>query len=153
MTTEVTEPWTTFLAEPDAENPVLDAGEDCSVLNVDFSSIQTTSFHYDPETGLYERWSCGERLTDYKTGEVTAVKNVFVLGTTTKLYEDGVHMDISLSGGDGYYASNGKIVPIKWTTDENKMFVITQADGTELPVNVGTSYICLNLDSYEPTWE
>ena len=153
MTTEVTEPWTTFLAEPDAENPVLDAGEDCSVLNVDFSSIQRTSFHYVPETGLYERWSCGERLTDYKTGEVTAVKNVFVLGTTTRLYEDGVHMDISLSGGDGYYASNGKIVPIKWTTDENKMFVITQADGTELPVNVGTSYICLNLDSYEPTWE
>ena len=62
-------------------------------------------------------------------------------------------MDISLSGGDGYYASNGKIVPIRWTTDENYRFVITQADGTELPVNVGKSYICLNLDSYEPTWE
>ena len=81
------------------------------------------------------------------------VKNVFVLGTTTRLYEDGVHVDISLTGGDGYYASNGKIVPIQWTTDENHMFVITQPDGSELTVNPGKSYICLNLESYEPTWQ
>lgn len=62
-------------------------------------------------------------------------------------------MNISLEGGDGYYASEGKIVPIRWTTDEDHRFLITQPDGSELPVNIGTSYVCLNLDSYEPTWE
>ena len=153
METDVTEPWVSFLPTEDAENAVLAAGEDCTLLDVDFSSIQRTSFHYDESTGLYERWSCGEQLTDYKTGEVTKVKNVFVLGTTTSLYEDGVHVNISLSGGDGYYASEGKIVPITWSTDSSGRFVITQPDGSELPVNIGTSYVCLNLDSYEPTWE
>ncbi|MEA4966437.1 MAG: DUF3048 domain-containing protein [Oscillospiraceae bacterium] len=149
--TDHTTPWVNFCGESDNQPPA--GGESCTVLSVPFSSIQTSSFHYDETTGLYERWSNGERLTDYKTGDVTAVKNVFEMGTSVSLYEDGAHMNISLAGGDGYYASEGKVIPIKWTTDENHLPVFTNTDGTPLTVNAGTSYICINLASYSATWE
>lgn len=152
-TTDVTDTWVTFREDEEGANPVLESGQDCNTLYVDFSSIQETSFHYNEETGLYERWSCGEELTDYKDGEVTAVKNVFTLATTVGLYDDQVHADIGLSGGEGFYASEGKIVPIKWSTTDNYNFIITLPDGSELPANIGTSYICLHSHQYTPTWE
>lgn len=149
--TERLEPWLNFCDE--SENAPLAGGEDCSILNVPFSSIQTSSFHYDETTGLYERWSNGERLTDYKTGDVTAVKNVFQLGTSASLYEDKIHMNISLEGGDGYYASEGKVIPIKWTTNEDYVLQFINADGSPLTVNAGTSYVCINLSDYGASWE
>jgi len=150
MTTEQLDTWVGFT---DEENSALAAGEDCSVIHAKFNRDQISSFHYDAELGLYERWTRGEQVKDYKDGELTYVKNVFVLATDVGLYPDNLHADISLEGGSGYYASEGKVVPILWSTDETGMFVFTLEDGSELPVNVGKSYICLHSDDYETTWE
>lgn len=151
METTLLEPWFNFCEEGANQPP--EGGEDCSVLNVKFSGNNSNAFHYNAETGLYERWTYGEARTDYKTGAVTAVKNVFVFGTTVGLYDDNKHVDISFNGGDGYYASEGKIIPILWSTGEDGRFVVTTTDGEALTVNVGSSYICLNKDEFEPSWE
>jgi len=143
-------PWMNFV---DGENGMLEGGEDHSIVHVTFSDYHVSSFHYDEETGLYERWSRGEQLKDYKTGELTTVKNVFALATDCLLYPDLFHADITLDGGEGYYASEGKIIPILWNTDENGRFVFTDLEGNELTVNVGKSYICLYDEIYGTTWE
>ena len=46
--------------------------------------------------------------------------------------------------GDGYYACNGKIIPIRWSRGGYRdPFVYTLADGTALELNVGNSYIAI----------
>ncbi len=151
METTMVTPWFHFCEEGANQPPA--GGEACSVLKVKFSGNNSDAFHYNEETGLYERWTYGEVREDYKTDAVTAVKNVFVFGTTVGLKKDKKHVEISLDGGDGYYASEGQIIPIRWSTDDNGRFVVTTADGEDLTVNIGSSYICLNQDQYEPTWE
>ena len=146
-----TQPWVNFV---EGENEMLQNGEDHDAIHVKMSVVQTSSFHYDEELGLYERWSRGEQLFDYKDGEPTLVKNVFALSVRMGFYSDSYHIDLQLKeGGSGYYASEGKIIPILWTVDENEMFVFTDLDGNPLTVNVGNSYICLHDKIYETTWE
>lgn len=151
METSLLTPWFNFCEEGANQPPA--GGEACSILDVKFSDNNSDSFRYNAETGLYERWIYGHAQEDYKTDEITAVKNVFVFGTEVGLKKDKKHVAISLKGGDGYYASEGQIIPILWKTDEDGRFVVTTADGEPLTVNVGSSYICLNQDVFEPTWE
>lgn len=151
METTLLTSWFHFCDEGANQPPA--GGEVCNVLQVKFSGNNSDAFHYNAETGLYERWTYGAVRTDYKTDAVTAVKNVFVFGTTVRLFEDEKHVDVALEGGDGYYASEGQIIPILWTVDENGRFAVTTTDGEPLTVNVGSSYICLNQDQYEPSWK
>ena len=75
----------------------------------------TATFTYDAETGRYAKGEFGTTETDGNTGETVYVDNAFVLYTNVSLMADGVHKDIGLSSGSGYYISKGTAQPISWS--------------------------------------
>ena len=49
-----------------------------------------------------------------------------------------------LGEGDGYFACDGKIVPINWSRSaEGEPFVFTHEDGTPITFGVGNTYIAV----------
>lgn len=102
----------------------------------------TATFTYDAKTGRYAKGEFGTTETDGNTGETVYVDNAFVLYTSVSLMEDGVHKDIGLSSGSGYYISKGTAQPISWSKGSaGSRLTFTDASGAELLVNPGTSWI------------
>ena len=139
-TTDVTK-WIDFSTEAVAlTNP-------CTSVKVPFSGSYVTGFDYDAASGKYVKSSSGTVRTDYLTGEKLSVKNVFVLITDIHAYPDGYHMEVSLSGGSGYYISNGSCEPITWQKGSaTSPLTFKKADGSAFTANAGNSYICI-IDS------
>lgn len=121
-------------------------------VKVPFSASYVTNFKYNEETGKYTRFFNNTERKDYITKETVEVKNIFVLKTQIATFSnctDGYkHQDVKLQGGDGFYIVNGTSVPIKWSKGaaENGL-KFTTADGAELTVNAGNSWVCLVKDS------
>ncbi len=118
-----------------------------NTITAPFSSYNTATFTYDSESGLYTKNQFGAPQIDDANKSPIAVKNVFVLKTTTgKKYDNSKngYIDVDLSQGNGYYACNGKIVPISWKkgADQNPLKYYT-LDGKELTVSTGKSYVCI----------
>lgn len=126
-----------------------------SAVTVPFSSSYKSVFKYDAATGVYTRYFKDTLRKDYKTGETTEVKNVFVLLTSISNYPDGKHRNIALESGDGYYLVNGTYTAIKWSKGAaSNGFKFTKADGTELTVNAGSSWVCLaDKNTSQPKFE
>ena len=144
--------WANFTKEGETRTP---SSVQCLKLKVPFSSCSITNFTYNSEENKYVRENRkGVPFTDYKTGEKELFTNVFVLKTTMSYYPDNYHRDISLSGGRGYYISNGGIEEISWSKgDSSDSFKFTTADGSKLEVNRGNSYVCIINDSREISFE
>lgn len=139
-TTQASNTWQNFAKE--GEKVALTGGTAGSV-KVKFPA-STTEFTYDQATGLYTRCSNGSAMEDYKTDEKTQVKNVFVLLTTIRNYPDGVHREVLLEGGDGYYIADGAKEFIKWTKGASKNSIkITDTEGKEITVAAGKSWVCI----------
>ncbi|MDO4607644.1 MAG: DUF3048 domain-containing protein [Clostridia bacterium] len=131
-------PWASFSTDP----VTLDGGA-ATTINVDFPQ-KDTNFTYDATTGLYTRLSDGNQLTDYYTQETTTVKNVFVLMTSITNYPDGKHRKVELSGGDGFYFTNGTAKAIKWSKGgANAPIKFTDTNGAELQISAGNSWVCI----------
>ena len=57
---------------------------------------------------------------------------------------EGQCADFELSGGKGYYCTGGKAEAITWTKDKaDSALKLLRADGSELKVNCGKSYIAV----------
>ncbi len=111
-------------------------------VTLNYSNEYFSTFDYDAESGQYYKKHSGNLQIDGRTGSILAFDNVFVLQTDIHTREDGYLMDVALSGGTGYYASNGTAQSITWSkADENAPIKVYAADGSDLVVNVGESYI------------
>ena len=137
-----------------AEKPAL-AGETANTVKIDFRGSRATEMVYDEVTGQYfaTQWFKKTEKThiDAESGEQMHYRNVLVLladqwtakeGKTTRSY-------YQLTGkGKGYFACDGKIIPINWSHDKvTDHFVYTLEDGTPLTLGVGRSYIAIVCDS------
>ena len=79
------------------------------------------------------------------SGDSVPFKNVLVLYADTWLQSDGSHLSIDLSGGTGYFATEGKYVPINWYREsEDDNFHFTLEDGTPLKLNIGKTFVAVN---------
>lgn len=136
-----TKAWANFTEE--GEKATLTGG-DATEITVPFSTSHKAEFKYNAEKGKYQRYIQGKLQKDYATGETVDVENIFVLLTTIKDYPDGEHREVALSGGDGYYFSDGKLTFIKWQKGSaNNGFKFTDTEGNELKVNAGNSWVCI----------
>ena len=126
-----------------------------SSVTVPFSASYKSVFKYDAATGAYTRYFKDTLRKDYKTGEATEVKNVFVLLTSISNYPDGYHRKVNLESGDGYYCTGGTYTAIKWSKGAaSNGFKFTKADGTELTVNAGSSWVCIaDKNTSQPKFE
>lgn len=128
----------------DPDSPTVPSGGACKSVTVVFSGRYKSGYTYDAKTGLYLKTQGGEPHSDYRTGEQLAVKNVFVLFADVSAFPDGYHMKTDLTGGEGYYVSQGGYMNIKWSKgDPASPIKITDAGGKPVKVNAGTSWISL----------
>lgn len=126
------------------EAPVL-SGQSANTVTVKFYGNKTTTMTYNTTSGLYEASQYKKDHIEGETGEVLTYRNVLVLQTKQWKEKEGGYSRsyYQLTGsGNGYFACNGQIVPIKWS--HNKVtdnFTYTLEDGTPLVFGVGRSYI------------
>lgn len=149
-TLEDVQPWQNF-----AKDPVTLTGGSANKATVAFSGNFKSIFVYDEQTGLYERNFKSKIPTEYFTKESTKVKNVIVCLTNIKDYPDGIHRNIPLEGGDGYYITNGTFRAIKWTKGSaTSPLKFTYEDGSTFEMNPGNTWVCFASSRYSvPTFE
>ncbi len=111
-------------------------------VTVNFSRSYFSTFEYNSETGAYMKYHSGNPHMDGKTGNQLSFENVFVLQTSIGTRENGYLMDVALNAGSGYYFSKGGGETITWIKSaEDQPIKVYSADGAELSVNIGESYI------------
>lgn len=107
-----------------------------------FSEYDGTSLHYDADAGRYFKSEFGDPQMDEATGEQLSYTNVFLLGCDIGLKGDGLCTDFDFTGGKGFYLTRGAWEPVTWTKGAAaERLTVRGADGQELYVNVGTSYV------------
>ena len=134
----------------------LEAGETANTVNIHMiykNNKKMTTMIYDEELGEYVYNQYNKVMTDGKTGAVESFENVFIL--KVKESYSSIYLVAELLGsGDGYYACDGKIIPIKWTRENDAdPFTFTLEDGTPLYQNVGRSYVNLAPLDSQISWE
>ena len=86
------------------------------------------------------------------TGETISYTNVFILFANTVTYEnsDGIEMVFdTVSGGKGYYLSNGMLSEFKWCVDEMNNLKFYNLMNEELVINKGNVYMAYYKTSRE----
>lgn len=133
-------------------------GEDAKSITVAFGKSQyskTSTMNYNPDIGKYEGFQFGKDWIDGNTGKPLAFENVLVLYMKTSVSDKAGHKAINLIGeGDGLFACDGKLIPIKWSHESaTSGFVYTLEDGTPLTLGIGKSYIALVPLDALVSWE
>ena len=118
-------------------------------VEVPYSGILTTSYVYNADAKVYERYINGEKHIDYVTKKQYTAKNIIVYNVSNYTFDSYGRQDIkNIGSGKGYYISNGYAVPIKWEKDSRSSKTeYTYLDGTELKVNDGNTYIQIQPSS------
>lgn len=146
------EPMFTFSEEE--RTPI---GDDVTALTLKYSGDQISRFEYDAEEGVYYRYQNGSAHIDDLTGETISVKNVIVQYANTYVIagDDAGRREVELVGsGTGYYYTNGKYENITWTkTAYNSPTKWYGADGKELKLNKGKTFICVYPSGFEVATE
>lgn len=120
--------------------------QDGDAPDISFNASATTSVQltYDAASGTYLKNAYGSAQIDESTGAQLAFRNVLVLFATVTLKPDGNCTDFDLTGGEGYYCWGGKYQKIRWEKgDVTEPLRLFDADGNELSVNTGKSYIAV----------
>lgn len=124
-------------------------GEDATYIKITYGlGGKVTTLNYEESTGVYLANQFNNKWCDATNYDYLRFENILVLYTKTWIQEDGVHLTIPLTGeGEGYFACGGKIIPIRWSHENDTAnFVYTLQDGTPLELGVGSTYIAVVPD-------
>ena len=125
------------------EDKDLEKGEKCTFLDVRYNSFTEPYYEYDEKTKVYSRSEYGMEHVDDQTNTQLTFKNVLIVITSVSGMPDGKYNDVTLNGsGSGYYATNGKIIPITWKKDGD--YSVTEyftEDGKPLLLNPGKTFV------------
>lgn len=135
-----------------AEDGTPSGGEAASEIHISFWG-KMTHFYFNEQSGKYELYLHGNYVTDENNGRRIAFENVIVM--RCNVYNQSVYHIADVDGsGDGYYACNGQIIPIKWYHEnQSDPFTFTLADGTPLEMGVGSTYVAFQPDVSDFTYE
>lgn len=139
------------------ENAAPANGEDATTINIAMNYRSYISkknvMTYNAETGKYAYNQYGKDMVDGITGEPEEFKNVIIMLAEVKNI-DVYHVANLQTSGEGYFACDGKIIPILWSHEsETDPFTFTLTDGTPLEMGIGNSYICITPLESEISWE
>ena len=116
-------------------------GGSATTISAKFSGSYKSTFVYDAATDSYNK----QNHNDWRSGAAVNVKNVVVLFTDLS-YRDssGYRVKVGLSGGSGYYFSNGTFQQINWTKGGTyDRFKFTDINGQPLAYNPGNTWVCI----------
>jgi len=133
------------------DEPVMH-GEKADEIVVTFNGGKTYTLTHNEEKGLYEGAEYGMKHVDAENEEVITYRNVFVLFTSQYKGEKGLSYYDLIGSGEGYFACDGEIIPIKWTRESvEEPFRYTMENDSNLVLGVGNSYIAIvsNVGSIE----
>ena len=116
-------------------------GGNATKITAKFSGSYKSTFHYDSATDRYVK----QNHNDWESGTPLSVKNVVVLFTDLSYRDnEGYRVKVELSGGNGYYFSNGTFQQIKWAKGSTyDRFKFTDTNGNPLAYNPGNSWVCI----------
>ena len=136
-----------------AEEEKTPTGDGANDIVLKFSPEQISNFVYSDVKGEYYRYQNGNAHIDELTGETIAVKNVIVQFANTFVIpgDDAGRREVELVGsGTGYYFTNGKYETISWTkTSYDSPTKWYGADGKELELNKGKTFICVYPEGFD----
>ncbi len=108
---------------------------------------QKSTLVYNEETQSYDYKEFGEISVDGGNNQVVTFKNAILISCSFHQYDEHGYMIYNVvSDGtkkmSGYYATNGKAIPITWEkTSENGITHYYKENGEEITVNSGSTYI------------
>lgn len=121
-------------------------GEDAAKITINLRHGPITKksiMEYDANLGQYRFCQFGKAMVDGYEGQPILFENVIVM--MCRVYDDEVYHVADLIGsGEGYFACNGKLIPILWSHERmDEPILFTHTDGTPLELGVGSSYIAI----------
>ena len=125
------------------------AGEDANTITIWFyQNGKKTVMNYDAETGLYAMTQHGDPAVDGNDDSPIVFRNVVVLEADSHVKDKKGHLEVQMTGsGKGYYARDGKIVPITWSRESNSAhYVYTDEAGNPISFGVGKTYVAIVPD-------
>ena len=114
-----------------------------SVSKISFSYMkgEERSFTYDKNNKYYLRSMRGEPHKDAVTKEQYHYKNLIFIKVSNSLL-DAKRWDLKTTGtGEGYYLTNGKLIPITWQKDSRSSKSKYLYNGKEIEINDGNTFI------------
>lgn len=107
------------------------------------NSTKESVMVYDSALGKYVFNQYSQANIDGATGEPEAFRNVIVMLANITM-NNGYQVADFESGGTGYFACGGKLVPITWSCDgEHSPFRFFGPDGEPLQLGMGNTYIAI----------
>lgn len=131
----------------------LESDQVANTVHVNFSSYSQPYFIYDPEKKIYDRYEYNSPQIDNMADEndnVLQFKNIIVQQSKYECInpENDLQELTQVGEGTGYYITNGKAIPIKWSKSGKKAKTkYTTEDGEELLLNPGKTWISIIGDS------
>ena len=132
-----------FTAEP------MTAGEAAGEITVWFyQNGKKTVMTYDESAGLYTMTQHGNTATDANDDSILMFRNILVLEADSHVKDKKGHLEVQMTGtGTGYYARDGKIIPIQWSRESNSShYVYTDMEGNPISFGVGKTYVAITPD-------
>lgn len=139
------------------ETEAMPDGSTAETITADITSSKSTSFTYDSATKKYLISEYGEDYVDGNTENQVSTKNVICLSTDISRIsgDSSGRLEMRTTGsGTGYFACEGKIIPIKWSRDDvYDQLHFTTEDGTPLSLGRGNTYICFLYSDDDVSYE
>ena len=115
-------------------------------IMIKYSGYEKTSYEYDSENKVYNRFVNGKVHKDYVTGKQYTFKNIITYQVKNYTLSDAENKGRqgidNLGSGNGYYITDGYAVPITWEKKTRSSKTIYKyEDGKELIVNDGNTFI------------
>lgn len=132
-----------------SEDAVLQNASPADQIVVRFSNAKSSTFNFNADDNLYTMSQYGGTFTDANNGNAIRFANVIVLRTPisplTGPHGGSGRVDMPTTGnGTGFIAHGGEIEEIRWSrANVNSPFVFTRADGSEVDLAIGRSYIAV----------
>ena len=124
-------------------------GEDAGQITIWFySNGKKTIMNYDEETGLYAMTQHGAASVDGNDDTPIRFRNLVILESDSHVKDKKGHMEFQMTGtGKGYYARDGKIIPITWSRESNTShYVYTDEAGNPVSFGIGKTYVAITPD-------
>ena len=114
-------------------------------VTINFSNNHITSFVYNSDNKVYERYQNNASHTDYVNKSIYTAKNIIVykVAYTVIPGDNKGRLDINnITSGEGYYISNGYAIPITFEkSSRTGETIYKNKNGEEIKVNDGNTYI------------
>ena len=134
------------------ENAAPTDGSVANSVRIVFPGTKITSFEYKADQNGYVGFNWNASIDDANTNSPAVFQNLLVLATYTQVgIDDHYHTAMSTyeCEGSGLFFNGGYCEPITWKRGAlNEPFHYYTADGTELELGVGHTYIGIVSSSY-----